>query len=268
MSGLSESTRRRAYELVLEVGREAGALLMDHLGKLDPGQIGSKSAERDLVTAADLAAERLIVERLREAFPDHAIEAEEEVADPLDDRPRWLVDPLDGTVNFVHRIPAFATSIALYSSAGPEVAVVYAPALGETFHASRGGGAFCGDRRLSVSGAKTLGESILATGFPYRRHELVPNNSENFLAFFKDVRGLRRLGSAALDLAYVADGRYDGFWELYLSPFDVAAGALLVREAGGVVTDAAGADDWLRAGHIVATGPGIHRAVLERLQHP
>ena len=116
--------------------------------------------------------------------------------------------------------------------------------------------------------ATSLGESILATGFPYRRHELVPNNSENFQRFVADVRGMRRMGSAAIDLAYVADGRLSGYWELYLSPHDVAAGALLVREAGGVVTDAAGGDDWLRSGHIVAAGPGIHGAILERLEHP
>ena len=247
MSGFDDADRGRALAVALDAALAAGVLLMEHFGRLDPAEISSKSAERDLVTAADVAAERLLVERLRAAFPDHAIEAEEEVCDPQDDRPRWFLDPLDGTVNFVHRLPAFATSMGLFVDGRPEVAVVHAPRLGETFHATRGGGAFCGHRRLAVSRVTTLGESILATGFPYRRHELVPNNAENFQRFVTDVRGMRRMGAAAVDLAYVADGRLSGYWELYLSPHDMAAGALLVREAGGIVTDAAGGDDWLRS---------------------
>lgn len=268
MSVLDDGERRRALEVALAAAREAGALLLEHLGNLDPAEIGTKSAERDLVTAADVAAERLLVERLRAALPDHAIEAEEEVRDAADDRPRWFLDPLDGTVNFVHRLPVFGVSLGLVAGGQPEVAVVHAPRLGETFHAVRGGGAFEGERRLAVTGATRLAEAILATGFPYRRHELSPNNLENFQHFFTRVRGLRRMGSAAIDLAYVADGRMDGYWELYLSPHDVAAGALLVREAGGVVTDAAGGDDWLRGGHIVAAGPALHGQILEGLVCP
>lgn len=268
MSGFSVDQRQAALEVALPAARAAGDLLLEHLGHLNPAEILRKSSDRDLVTAADVAAERLLVERLRAAFPDHAIEAEEEVRDPADDRPRWFLDPLDGTVNFVHRLPAFAVSMGLFVDGQPEVAVVHLPLLRETFHATRGGGAFEGQRRLQVSGTETLGDAILATGFAYRRHELSPNNLENFSAFFNDVRGLRRMGSAAIDLAYVADGRMDGYWELYLSPHDVAAGALLVREAGGVVTDCGGGDAWLRSGHILASGPALHRSILERLSVP
>lgn len=256
---------------VLGVARRAalaaGEILLSHLGRLEERAVRTKSAARDLVTAADLASEREIVRRLREAFPDHAIEAEEEVHDPEDERPRWFVDPLDGTVNFVHRLPAFAVSLALYRGAVPEVAVVHLPRLGETFTAIRGAGTRLNGGRVRVSPTSQLAEAVLATGFPYRRGELANPNLENFGRFFFDVRGLRRMGSAAMDLAYVAAGRFDGFWELHLSPHDVAAGALLVREAGGVVTDADGGEDWLRGGHIVASTPALAETMRARVTH-
>lgn len=260
--------RRRALAVAEEAAREAGDLLLSHLGRLDPAAIGSKSAARDLVTAADVASERAIVARLRAAFPGHAIEAEEEVQDAPDaGGPRWFLDPLDGTVNFVHRLPCFAVSIALWVDGQPEVAVVHAPRLAETFVASRGGGAWLDGTPLRASDAQSLGEAVLATGFPYRRGELEHSNLENFARFFYDVRGLRRMGSAAYDLACVAAGRLDGFWELHLSPHDVAAGALLVREAGGLVTDADGGEDWLRGGHLVAAGAGLHAVIRARVRH-
>ena len=184
-----------------------------------------------------------------------------------DGRPRWFLDPLDGTVNYVHRLPFFAVSMGLLVDGVPEVAVVHAPALGETFHAVRGGGAFLGDERLAVRLTRTLGEAILATGFPYRRAELRPNNLENFSALFLECRDLRRFGSAALDLAYVAAGRLDAYWELWLAPHDVAAGALLVREAGGQVTDLDGGEHWLRGGHILAAGAELHALLRPRLVH-
>ena len=267
MAGLSAAEREHARAVALEAARAAGELLMGYLGRLDRARIGTKSAARDLVTEADLAAERCLVERLRAAFPGHAIESEEEVRDADSARPRWFLDPLDGTVNFVHGLPCFAVSLGLYAGGQPEVAVVHAPRLAETFHAVRGGGAFLGDTRLAVSPCAALGEAILATGFPYRRNELSPNNLENWNALFLEVRDLRRMGSAALDLACVAAGRVDGFWELYLAPHDVAAGALLVREAGGRVTDLDGGEDWLRGGHLLAAGPALHAVLRPRLVH-
>lgn len=256
----------RALGVARDAAIEAGALLLEHFGRLSDAEIASKSASRDLVTRADLESERLLVRRLRAAFPGDAIEAEEEVRDPeTSGERRWFLDPLDGTVNFVHQLPAFAVSIALYVRGEPAVGVVHVPRLGETFEASRGGGARLNGAPISVSSVDRLGDAVLATGFPYRRHELSNANLGNFCRFFYDVRGMRRMGSAAMDLAYVAAGRLDGFWELHLAPHDVAAGALLVREAGGIVTDADGGEDWLRGGHIVATGPGLHRAIRARV---
>jgi myo-inositol-1(or 4)-monophosphatase len=259
--------REEACRVALTAARAAGAGLLATLGRLDPARIGTKSAARDLVTEADVTSERILVAALRRAFPAHAIESEEEVKDAADGRPRWFLDPLDGTVNYVHRLPFFAVSMGLWVDGVPEVAVVHAPALGETFHAVRGGGAFLGDERLAVRPTRTLGEAILATGFPYRRAELRPNNLENFSALFLECRDLRRFGSAALDLAYVAAGRLDAYWELWLAPHDVAAGALLVREAGGKVTDLDGGEQWLRGGHILAAGAELHALLRPRLVH-
>jgi myo-inositol-1(or 4)-monophosphatase len=245
----------------------AGALLLDHLGRLDPAAIRTKSAARDLVTEADVASERSIVTGLRASFPSHAIEAEEEVHDAPDERvPRWFLDPLDGTVNFVHQIPAFSVSLALYIGREPQVAVVHLPRLAETFTAVRGGGARLNGAPIRVSATAGLRDAILATGFPYRRGAELSDNLDNFARFYRDVRDLRRMGSAAMDLAYVAAGRIDGFWELHLSPHDVAAGALLVREAGGIVTDMDGGGDWLRGGSIVASGEALAAAMRERIR--
>ena len=268
MTELTQAERQAILSVAVRAARDAGVLLMNKLGALGAGEVSSKSERRDLVTSADLASERLLVKRLREHYPEHSIEAEEETRDaPRAGGLRWFLDPLDGTINFVHSLPAFAVSMGLYRDNVPELAVVYAPRLDETFWAVRGGGAFLNGEPIHVSRATELGESVLATGFPYRRSELQHDNLANFERFFHDVRGLRRMGSAALDLSYTAAGRFDGFWELHLSPHDVAAGALLVREAGGVVTDADGGDDWLRGGHIVA-GPSVVQALIrQRLEH-
>lgn len=267
---LDDTTRNQILEVARRAAVDAGAVLMDHFGRLAQQDIGSKEVERDLITSADLASERLIVERLRAAFPDHAIESEEEVHDArsaADDDLRWFVDPLDGTINFVHGLPAFAVSLGLFHGKTPEVGVVHLPRLGETFWATRGGGAFLDGERIHVSPCKALGDAILGTGFPYRRNELEHDNLANFGRFFYDVRGMRRMGAAAVDLAFTAAGRLDGFWELHLAPHDVAAGALLVREAGGVVCDADGGEDWLRGGHLIAAGPGLIDALRERVEH-
>jgi len=262
---------RQSVEAAVAAVLAAGELHLDLLGQIPGAEVGRKSSRRDLVTAADLGAERLVVERLRALDDGAAIEAEEETSDEASEGLRWFLDPLDGTVNFVHGIPMFSVSLALYRGAVPIFGVVHAPRLGETFVAAQGAGAWLlegagGPARLSVSATTDLSESILATGFPYRRGELANSNLENFGRFFYDVRGLRRLGSAALDLAYVAAGRLDGFWELHLSPFDVAAGALLVREAGGVVRDFSGGERWLRGGEILACAPGLWEPMGSRLE--
>lgn len=247
--------------------RAAGEILLAHFGTIDRADVRSKTVARDLVSKADVAAERELVARLRRAFPGHAIEAEEEVRDAPDaSRPRWFLDPLDGTVNFVHGIPVFSVSAGLYVGNEPLVAVVHAPKFAETFTARRGGGAHLNGRAIRVSDCAALSDAVLATGFPYRRNELPNNNVANFDALILQIRGIRRMGSAAFDLAYVAAGRLDGYWELHLEPHDVAAGALLVREAGGIVRDMSGGEDWLRGKNVVAAGAGIFEELRGRVR--
>lgn len=255
----------RVLEVATGAAVDAGELLLSSLGKIE--HFERKSSRRDLVTEADLRSERLLVERLRAAFPTHAIEAEEETRDaPDDSRPRWFLDPLDGTVNYFHGIGLFAVSMGLWFEKKPIAAVVHVPRLEETFTARAGGGAWLNGQPIRVSETTELAEAVLATGFPYRRGELEHDNLANFSRVFYDVRGLRRMGSAALDLAYTACGRLDGFWELHLSPHDVAAGGLLVREAGGQVSDFGGGENWLRGGSLIAANPRLHRALSPYLE--
>jgi len=266
-----------ALQVALAAATEAGCVLVAMRGEAARMQATSKSSLRDLVTAADLAAEEAIVTRLRAAFPDHAIEAEESTRDARDERPRWFVDPLDGTVNYVHGLPAYCVSIALWHRGAPLVAVVHAPALRERFWAARGRGAWVeqldaagapcsAPARLATSACEALGDALVATGFAYRRHELSNPNVGNFERLILRLRDIRRCGSAALDLAWTAAGRLDGYWELHLSPHDVAAGGMLVLEAGGVVSDARGAADWLRAGHILAAPRAMHFALAREIE--
>ena len=245
-----------------EIAEAAGVLLMERFGRLTAGEI-ERSGRRDVSTVADRESEAFIESRLRHLFPDHDVLGEEAVKaaggrPQLGSRPTWVVDPLDGTVNFVQGIPLFSVSLGLVEAGRPILGVVHAPALGQTFWGAPGSGAFEGDRPISVSATPYLEESILATGFAYDRNQLADSNLENFLALGLRVRGMRRLGSAALDLAYVASGRLDGFWELHLAPWDVAGGAALVRAAGGRVTDQRGGEDWLLGRHIVVSNGLIH----------
>ena len=257
-----------ALEVAIESAKEAGDLLLEGFRRLGEGAVRSKGVERDLVTDLDIASERLLVKQIKRAFPDHAFEGEEEAIDPVDvGGPRWILDPLDGTINFVHGLPAFAVSVALYLDDSPLVGVIHAPLLNETFSAVLGEGARGPGGPLKVRQTEKLSEAVLATGFPYGRNELEHDNLANFGRFFYDVRGLRRMGSAAVDLAYVAAGRFDGFWELHLGPHDVAAGALIVKEAGGLVSDGSGGGGWLRGGSVVAAGPHLHPQILERVKH-
>ena len=251
---------------VEEIARAAGEVLRARFGRIEAASIERKSSARDLVTEADRASERTIVERLRAAFPGEAIRAEEEVREEGGGGPLWHVDPLDGTINFVHGVPLFAVSIARYVWGTPDLAVVYNPILGEMFAAAAGKGATLNGTPIRVSGTPSLADALLITGFPYRRGEVANNNLDNFVRFFFEARGIRRFGAASLDLAWVAAGRADAFWELHLEPHDVAAGALLVREAGGRVTDFEGGEDWLLGGNVVATNGRLHEAVRRRVR--
>ncbi len=256
----------------VRIAEAAGSTLLERFGRLAAGEI-ERIGRRDVVTAADRASEALIARELARATPHVPILAEEATRglarDGRPSGPMWIVDPLDGTVNFVLGIPMFAVSIGLVEDGRPALGVVHAPALGTTWVGAPGGGATENGRPIAVSVCPDVREAVFATGFPYDREHLLDDNIENFVAVGREARGMRRFGAAALDLAYVASGRLDGFWELHLSPWDVAAGAAIVRAAGGRVTDARGGEDWLFGGHVVATNALVHdrlRALLAPLR--
>jgi len=251
----------------VELAAAAGELLASYYGDLGRGDADRKGGvRRDLVSKADREAERLVFEGIPAA--DDAIG--EEGSERATGAERcWIVDPLDGTVNYLHGIPFWAVSIAVVEAGELVAAVVHAPALGETFTAERGRGCRLNERPVAVSSTTDIADAVLATGFPYDRNELADNNLDNWATMALAAAGLRRFGAAALDLAYTACGRLDGFWELHLSPWDAAAGTLLVREAGGVVSDFSGAeglDAVLYGRNIVATnGDPLHRDIRRRL---
>ncbi len=245
------------------IARAAGVLLREAYHQ--PRQIEYKG-EVDLVTPTDRASEELIVSSLHDAFPDHAILAEEGGTDGRDSPLTWLVDPLDGTTNFAHAFPVFAVSMALRGPEGLLVGVVYDPLRDECFTAARGQGAHLNGQPIHVSACSTLDQALLATGFPYDRRTVADNNVTAFGTFIRRCQGIRRAGAAALDLSYVACGRLDGYWEMRLKPWDVSAGALIVREAGGKVTDYHGVEHEMLDGHnIVASNRLIHREMLSTL---
>ncbi|MCB9522719.1 MAG: inositol monophosphatase [Myxococcales bacterium] len=233
----------------------------------DQGVTPAYKGTVDLVTEVDLAAEAQIVQTLGQAFPSDRIVAEEGSAHgaALPSERTWYVDPLDGTTNFAHGFPHFCVSIALADAQGLAVGVVHEPLRRWTFWATRGGGAWRDGRRLQVTRVDRLDRALLATGFPYDRHTNPDNNLDRFGAALTVAQGIRRAGSAALDLACVAAGWLDGYWEDRLKPWDLAAGALLVTEAGGWVTDLNGGPLELAAGRALAAGPALHPHLLARL---
>lgn len=254
-------------DFAIELAHEAGEILMRAYGTVEREGIGYKGW-RNLVTATDLAVEEHLGRRISERFPDHGILGEERISRPAGGEGphhRWVIDPLDGTTNFVHAHPMFCVSIGVEREGEGVVGVVYAPYLDEMFTAEKGGGARLNGNPCRVSRESELSHALLASGFAYRQDELANTNLENWSRLSLVARGLRRCGAAALDLAYVACGRYEGFWELYLSPWDVAAGALLVREAGGRVTDLSGGNGWHDGHEILATNGPLHDTIREKL---
>lgn len=219
-------------------------------------------AKHDYVTEVDREAEAAVIEVLRRRFPGHAILAEEGSTGGAHATYRWIVDPLDGTTNFIHGVPAFAVSIGLTDAGGLIAGAVHDPCRGETFHARRGGGAFLNGSRIACTDLDQLDAALIATGFPFREMVHLPAYLAAFERFVRSTSGLRRAGSASLDLVYTACGRYDGFFEVGLKPWDLAGGALIVTEAGGIVTDVHGGRDFLREGSVVAAGVRLHAAML------
>lgn len=255
---------------VTAIARGAGEIVMRYFAAPIPTQ--SKTSRIDIVTEADKEAESYIVARLSEAFPDHHIVGEEggrQGAAAAGAPFHWYVDPIDGTVNFASKFPHFCTSIALATpDRQPLLGVVFDPTRNELFSAVRGGGAQLNGRSLAVTGTTELVDAVITSGFPYDKHTNPDNNLKEWGAFLLKIRGERRLGSAALDLAYVAAGRLDGYWEKDLKPYDVMAGVLLVREAGGQVTDYQGGAEPQRQdrGRYVASNRCIHEAMLQVLR--
>ena len=259
-------------EFLEKTAKNAGNILLKYLTSLKPEDISKKGTSiRDMQTKADVESEKLIVNTISERFPNHSIYAEESSWVIRDENHWWLIDPLDGTVNFTHRFPFFSVSIGYYLNGKPEAAVVYAPKLDEMFLAQKNKGAYCNGRKCTVSQTPVLNESILVSGFSYYRNELINNNFDMFKKIGLTARGVRRFGSAAIDLAYVADGRFDGFWEYYLSPWDVGAGILLIEEAGGKVTDFKGSSNYknfIFGLSITASNGKIHDEITELLGPP
>jgi myo-inositol-1(or 4)-monophosphatase len=241
----------------------AGSLLKETFGRELSGEIMEKN-RNDFVTEIDTQSEKMLTETLARAFPDIGVLAEES-AEIQDGESFWIIDPLDGTTNFIHGYPAIGVSIALVEGGRVVLGLVYDPLREELFEAAAGGGAFCNGRPISVSGVERLSDSLLGTGFPFRVHR----HLDAYLGVFKDLfqrcRGIRRAGAAVLDLSHVAAGRLDGFWELYLRPWDMAAGGLIVSEAGGIVSDFFGSSSYLVTGSIVAASPGLHGAIVETI---
>ncbi|HEX6828977.1 MAG TPA: inositol monophosphatase family protein [Burkholderiales bacterium] len=244
----------------IKAARRAGAIINRASGNLDLLHVTRKS-QADFVSEVDRGAEQAIIDTLLEAYPGHSILAEESGSQGKSEY-QWVIDPLDGTTNFLHGLPQFAVSIALAHKGTVTQAVVYDPSRNDLFTASRGRGAYLNNRRLRVSKRIKLEDALIGTGFPFRELK----HLEQYLAMFRDLvkqtSGVRRPGAASLDLAYVAAGWYDGFWELGLSRWDIAAGTLLITESGGLVGDLQGGDRHMDTGHIVAGNPKIFVQLL------
>jgi myo-inositol-1(or 4)-monophosphatase len=245
---------------------EAGAEQLRRFhGQLTDAQVREKGGSGNLVTEADLAAERAVLTVLEAETPEIGVLAEESGRRPRPGELEWCVDPLDGTTNFAHGYPLFATSVGLCWRGEPIAAALAVPAMGELFRAAKGQGAFCNDQPIRVSRCAALADALLVTGFAYDRSTRLDNNYAEFAWFTHRTHGVRRGGAAAVDLAYVACGRCDGYWERGLSPWDLAAGVLLVQEAGGVVSNYSGAPLELASGRVVACAPGLHAPLLDGL---
>jgi myo-inositol-1(or 4)-monophosphatase len=254
-----------ALNIAINAARRAGTQILRAYGQRHDLSIDVKG-RNDFVSEVDRNAEAIIIEIIKKAYPDHTIVAEESGNQAGNDY-EWIIDPLDGTTNFLHGNPQFSISIAMRHKRRFEVAVIYDPMRDELFTATRGQGSQLNDHRIRVTNLPSLKTALIGTGFPFK----TPQHTDAYLAMFKamllQVADLRRPGSAALDLAYVAAGRLDGFWEIGLQPWDMAAGLLIIEEAGGLVCDFNGGHDYLRSGNLIAANPKVLKAILQTI-HP
>ncbi|HMQ12221.1 MAG TPA: inositol-1-monophosphatase [Candidatus Competibacter phosphatis] len=254
-----------ALTIAKRAALSASRILLRHFDNLERLSVTAKQ-RNDFVSEADVQAEQEIIQTLRKTYPNHGILAEESGEQHGHDDYQWVIDPLDGTTNFLHGIPHFAISIGFRHKNRLEAGLVYDPIRQEMFTASRGAGAQMNDRRMRVSNIPQMENALLGTGFPFRH----PQHQPAYLNFFGSLFGkcveVRRAGAASLDLAYVASGRLDGYWEFGLKEWDIAAGALLVQEAGGLVSDFVGGNDFMKSGNIVAGNPKVFKALLQEMR--
>lgn len=250
--------------IAVRAARDAGKLIVRYMDRVDRLPVISKE-KNDFVTEVDQNAEKLIVNTLKQAFPDHSILAEESGISGDSDY-QWIIDPLDGTTNFLHGFPQFSVSIALKHHTKLILGVIYDPLRQELFTTSLGDGAYLNNRRIRVSKQMGLNGSLIGTGFPYKDFRYLDAYTEMFKVMVSKTAGIRRPGSAALDLAYLACGRIDGFWEMNLNAWDIAAGALMVREAGGIITDFSAKEDYLKSGNVIAGNPKVFNQMLKTLE--
>lgn len=250
--------------IAIRAARSGGNVIIRNLDRVDRLSVQTKE-RNDFVSEVDRDAELAIIQILRKAYPNHGILAEESGTHAGDDY-QWVIDPLDGTTNFLHGFPQFSVSIALRHKGRLEQAVVYDPLRQELFTATRGSGALLNDRRIRVTGQQYLDGALLGTGFPYKTQQHLESYLDMFRALIPQTAGIRRAGSAALDLAYVAAGRLDGFWEIGLSVWDMAAGVLLIQEAGGLSGDFLGGHEHLQSGNLVSANPKLFTAILKTIR--
>ena len=249
--------------IAIRAARAAGDVIIRQIDHVQDLPVTKKS-RNDFVTEVDKHAEIAIIDTLRNSFPNHAFLAEE--SGQKGDSPYlWIIDPLDGTTNYLHGFPQYAVSIALQHKGELVQAVVYDPLRQELFTASRGEGAMLNNKRIRVSKQKSLEGALLGTGFPFKEQERLNEYLDSFKALFPMTAGIRRAGAASLDLAYVACGRLDGFWEFGLKPWDMAAGALLIKEAGGMISDICGNENYMETGNIVAATPEIFDMMTKKI---
>ena len=250
--------------IAIRAARAAGDSIVREMDHACDISIESKGTN-DFVTEVDKNAEKIIINTIKNAYPNHAFLAEETGLSGEGDF-LWIIDPLDGTTNFLHGFPHFAVSIALQHKGVLDQAVIYDPLKQELFTASKGTGALLNNKKIRVTSKKSLDGALLGTGFPYNNEKAVTHFIKSFKAFFPKVAGIRRAGVASLDLAYVACGRLDGFWEFALKPWDIAAGALIVQEAGGINVELMGEIDFMKTGNIISANPKMIKAMLKILR--
>jgi len=262
-SGLSLTEIERLLDVARRAAESGGVQLKAHFGRLE--QVREKGRNGDLVTEADLASEAAVLGLLQAETPEIGVLAEESGRRPSESALEWCVDPLDGTTNYAHGFPVFATSVGLTWQGIPLLGALSLPAFDEVYWAAPGHGSWCNGRRLAVSDCQQLADALLATGFAYDRQQRLDNNYAEFAWFTHRSHGVRRAGAAAVDLAFVASGKVDAYWERGLAPWDLAAGMVLVEEAGGVVSGYDGSPADLASGRVVAAAQGLHGQVLAGL---